>query len=130
MKPLFKGIDCMSLKVADLETAISFYAEKLGHELLWKTPTSAGLGFPNGKSELVLHTEQRPPGTDLLVESVPDAIERIGEAGGKLVFGPVDIPVGLFAIVSDPWDNPLNILDLSRGLYKVDKNKNVIGVEA
>jgi lactoylglutathione lyase len=130
MKPIFKGIDCISLKVDDLEDAMTFYTEKLGHRLLWKTQTSAGLGFPNSTSELVLHTEERPPETDLLVESVPDAIKRFTQAGGKLVFGPIDIPVGLFAIVSDPWDNPLNILDLSKGLYKVDKNKNVIGVGA
>jgi lactoylglutathione lyase len=128
MKPLFKGIDCISFKVDDLEKAISFYSDELGHNLLWKTQTSVGLGFPDSKSELVLHTEQRPPGTDLLVESVPDAIKQFTEAGGKLVFGPIDIPVGLFAIVSDPWDNKLNILDLSKGLYTVDKDKNVIGV--
>jgi lactoylglutathione lyase len=128
MEPLFKNIDCISVKVDDLERAITFYSEKLGHALLWKTQTSAGLGFPDGKSELVLHTEQRPPGTDLLVESVPDAIKQFIEAGGKLVFGPIDIPVGLFAIVSDPWGNQLTMLDLSKGVYQVDKDKNVIGV--
>jgi predicted enzyme related to lactoylglutathione lyase len=127
MEPLFKDIDCLSVKVDDLERAISFYSEKLGQELLWKTPTSAGLGFPNGKSELVLHTEQRPPGTDLLVESVPAAIKKFTDAGGKLLLGPIDIPVGMFAIVSDPWDNKLTMLDLSKGVYKVDKSKNVIG---
>jgi lactoylglutathione lyase len=128
MKPLFKGIDCISIKVDDLERAITFYCDKLGHELLWKTQTAAGLGFPDNKSELVLHAEQRPPGTDLLVASVHDAIKQFTEAGGKLIYGPIDIPVGLFAIVSDPWDNKLNILDLSKGLYKVDKDKNVTGV--
>jgi lactoylglutathione lyase len=128
MPPLFKNIDCMSVKVDDLERAITFYSRNLGQELLWKTPTSAGLGFPDGASELVLHTEQRPPGTDLLVESVPEAIQRFTEAGGSLVFGPIDLPVGKFAIVSDPWDNRLTILDLSKGVYKVDADKNVIGV--
>jgi len=33
----------------------------------------------------------------------------------------------LFAILSDPWNNQINILDLSKGQYKVDENKNVIG---
>jgi lactoylglutathione lyase len=114
MKPFFKNIDCISLKVDDLERAIIFYTDKLGHKLKWKTQTSAGLGFPNSKSELVLHTEQRPPGTDLLVESVPDAIKQFTEAGGKLIFGPIDIPIGLFAIVADPWDNKLNMLAACR----------------
>lgn len=110
MKPLFKGVDCISLKVDDLPKAVTFYAGKLGHKLKWKTRTSAGLEFPDGNSEIVLHTEQRPPGTDLLVESVPDAIEGFTKAGGKLISGPINIPVGLFAIVSDPWGNRLTIL--------------------
>lgn len=58
VKPLFKGIDCISLKVDDLEKAINFYAGKLGHTLLWRTQTSAGLGFPNSKSELVLYLQK------------------------------------------------------------------------
>ena len=128
MKPVFKDIDCISFKVDDLEKAIEFYAEKLGHTLLWKNQTSAGLGFPDSKSEIVLHIEQRPPGTDLLVESIPEAIKQFTEAGGKLIYGPVEIPVGQFAIVTDPWENQINILDLSKGLYEVDKDKNVIGV--
>ena len=127
MNPIFKGIDCISLKVGDLERAIAFYTG-LGHELLWKTSTSAGLGFPDNNSELVIHIEQRPPGTDLLVESVPEAIKQFTQAGGQVIFGPVDIPIGSFAILSDPWNNPINILDLSKGQYTIDENKNVTGV--
>ena len=129
-KPVFKGIDCISVKVDDLSGAIEFYADRLGHELLWRTQTAAGLGFPKGESEIVLHTEDRPAGTDMLVDSVPDAVRRFSEAGGRLEYGPIDIPVGLFAIVSDPWGNKLNILDLSKGTYTVDSDKNVIGVES
>ena len=102
MKPIFMDVDCVSVKVDDLERAIAFYSGQLGHLLKWKTDTAAGLKFPNGNSELVIHTEQRPPGTDLLVESVPNAINQFVEAGGKLLFGPIDIPVGRFAIIADP----------------------------
>jgi len=129
MKPLFRSVDCVSLKVNDLQKAIHFYSRKLGQELLWKTSTSAGLGFADGTSELVLHIEDRPPGTDMLVESVPDAVRRFIEAGGTLVSGPIDIPVGQFAMVADPWGNKLAILDLSKGTYRVDKDKNVIGLD-
>ena len=129
MKPVFEDVDCTSFRVEDLSEAIRFYSDELGQELLWKTETSAGLGLPNGRSEIVLYTEDRPPGTDLLVNSVPDAITRFTSAGGKLEYGPIDIPVGLFAIVSDPWGNKLNILDLSKGTFKVDSEKNVVGLD-
>jgi predicted enzyme related to lactoylglutathione lyase len=130
MKPIFKSIDCISLKVGDLSEAIEFYSEKLGHPLKWKTETSAGLEFSEGTSELVLHTEDHPSETDLLVDSVPEAIQEFIEAGGKLITGPFELPVGCYALVSDPWNNPLSILDLSKGVYQVDKDKNVIGVGA
>ena len=128
MPPFFKNIDCISFKVDDLDQAIAFYSQKLEQKLLWKTPTAAGLAFGEGSSELVLYTEDRPAGTDLLVESVPEAIQRFIQTGGKLLFGPIDIPVGQFAVVTDPFGNALNILDLSKGTYQVDESMNVISV--
>ena len=126
--PFIKNVDCVSLKVDNIDKAIDFYSNKLGHELKWRTATSAGMKFAEGESELVIYTEQRPPGTDPLVESVPIAIEQFLKAGGQLDYGPIEIPVGLFAIMKDPWNNKINILDLSKGTFKVDQNRNVIGL--
>ena len=128
MKPVFHSIDCLSLKVGDLSEALEFYSVKLGHSLKWKTATAAGLTFGEGQAELVVHTEDHPSETDLLVESVPEAIREFIQAGGKLVAGPFDLPVGLFAILSDPWENQVCILDLSKGTFQVDGDKNVVGV--
>jgi predicted enzyme related to lactoylglutathione lyase len=128
MKPVLNSIDCLSLKVGDLPEAIEFYSVKLGHKLKWKTATAAGLEFAEGQPELVVHVEDHSSETDLLVKSVPEAIRVFTQAGGKLVAGPFDIPVGLFAILSDPWDNHLCILDLSKGTFQVDEDKNVVEV--
>jgi lactoylglutathione lyase len=130
MKPVFKSIDCLSLKVGDLSKAIEFYEGRLGHPLKWKTATAAGLEFAAGTAELVVHVEDHPTETDLLVESVPEAIEDFIRAGGSLVAGPFELPVGLFAVVADPWGNHLSMLDLSKGTFQVDADKNVIGVGA
>ena len=54
VEPLFKAVDCISVRVNDLSEAIGFYADKLGQKVLWKARTSAGLGFGNGNSELSL----------------------------------------------------------------------------
>lgn len=125
--PTFRKIDCYSLPVDDLDAAIAFYG-KLGHSLLWRVGNhSAGLRLPDSDDELVLHTDQRPFETCILVKSVPQAIERITATGGKLVFGPIEIQVGQYAILHDPWNNPLPILDFSKGLLKTDADGNVIG---
>src|SRR6476659_990056 len=105
MGPLFQKVDCLSLPVPSLDDALRFYCGGLGHGLLWRTATAAGLRLPNSTAELVLHTDDRPIETDLTVASVPAAVERIVAAGGTLVHGPFEIAIGLCAVVADPWGN-------------------------
>ncbi len=125
--PLFRKLDCYSLPVENLDSAIAFYGA-LGHQLIWREGThAAGLRLPDSDAEIVLHTGDHPVETYFLVHSVLHAIERIKNAGGSLVTGPVEIQAGLYAMLRDPWDNPLVILDFSKGLLKTDSEGNVIG---
>jgi hypothetical protein len=78
-KSLFQKIDCHSLPVPDLESAIAFY-ESLGHELIWRDKSGAGLRISGCEAELVLHTDDRPAETDFTVESVPEATAAFVEA--------------------------------------------------
>ena len=126
MTSLFRKVDCLSIPVPDLDAALAFYSENLGHELIWRSSKAAGLKFPDSNAELVLHTDDRPLQTDLSVQSVPEALERFTAAGGRVLAGPFDIQIGLCAVVADPWDNVLVLLDASKGLLRVDENKRVI----
>ena len=127
MNSLLLKVDCHSLPVQSLDEAIAFYTA-LGHQLIWRDGTrAAGLRLPQSDAELVLHTDNRPIETDFMVQSVPEAIERFQGAGGKLVTGPFDIQIGLCAVLLDPWNNPLVILDASKGLLETDPNGNIIG---
>ena len=126
-EPLFEKVDCLSLPVKDLDAALAFYSDQLGHELIWRTDTSAGLRLPNSDAELVVHTEDRPAETDLMVSSVPEAVERFTNAGGRVVAGPFEIQIGMCVVVLDPWDNVLVLLDNSKGMLQVDENKRVVG---
>jgi len=112
--------------VPDLDTALAFYSTQLGHELIWRTGTAAGLKLPGSNAELVLHTDARPMETDLAVESVPDALAKLTAAGGRILKGPFEIPIGRCAVVADPWDNVFVILDTSKGTLQVDEHKRVI----
>jgi hypothetical protein len=86
---------------------------------------AAGLRLPDSTAELVLHADDRKMETDLAVDSVPEALARFRSAGGKVLAGPFDIQIGLCAVVSDPWENVLVILDASKGPLPLDETRRV-----
>ena len=57
-----------------------------------------------------------------------DSLERITESGGKIIYGPFDIPIGKSAVIQDKWENEYVILDMTKGKYVTDAQGNVIGV--
>src|SRR4029434_259478 len=93
--PLFRRVDCLIIPVPDVYAALAFYSANLGHELIWRSNKAAGLGLPGSNAELVLHGADRPMETDLVVDSVPDALARFTSAGVKLLRGPFEIQIGL-----------------------------------
>jgi predicted enzyme related to lactoylglutathione lyase len=124
--PLLRQVDCVQIPVPDLDAGLRFYRDGLGLELKWRHATQAGLRL--GDSELVLQTERPGPETDFLVDSAEEAIRRVEAAGGRVLAGPQDIPVGRLAVVADPFGNPLVLLDLSKGTFITDDDGNVTGV--
>jgi predicted enzyme related to lactoylglutathione lyase len=125
--PILRKVDCVRLYVPDLEAGLAFYRDKLGHELIWRTETAAGLRLPETDAELVIQTEDQRQEVDLLVDSAEEAAAFIEQAGGKVIVPPFDIQIGRCAVVEDPWTNPLVLLDTSKGLLKTDTDGNVIG---
>jgi predicted enzyme related to lactoylglutathione lyase len=125
---LLRNVDCVQIPVPDLDRGLTFYRDRLGHELLWRTATAAGLRLPGGETELVLTAAQPEPEVDFLVDSVEAAVAEVTAAGGTVVTPPFDIPVGRVAVVADPFGNQLCILDLSKGRYETDADGMVVGV--
>lgn len=125
--PLFRKVDCLHIPVPELEAGLSFYCDQLGHELLWRTTTAAGLRMPDTDTELVLQTERPEVEVNLLVTSVDVAITAITRAGGTVIEPPFDIQIGRCAVVQDPWGNQLVLVDHSKGLLATDEEGNVIG---
>lgn len=122
---LFSSVDCIQLPVDDLEAALEFYRDKLGHRLVWRTDTGAGLAFGDGATEIVLGKIGNE--TDIKVESAVEAADRFREAGGTVVREPFDIAIGKCVVVRDPWGNQLVLLDTSKGLLRTDEDGYVIG---
>ncbi len=127
--PLFRKIDCLQVPVPDLEAGLAFYRDKLGHELIWRTATAAGLRLPDTDAEIVLQTERPGMEANLLVPAADEAARRVVEAGGKLLAGPFDIQIGRCAVLEDPRGNALVLLDMSKGHLVTDAHGNVTGVE-
>jgi len=123
---LLRKVDCVRLFVPDLEKGLSFYRDQLGHALIWRTETAAGLRLPESESELVIETEAQRQEIDFLVDSADEAAKVIEQAGGKIVVLPFDIQIGRCAVVEDPWGNPFVLLDASKGFLKTDADGNVI----
>jgi lactoylglutathione lyase len=128
MKPLIRKVDCLRLYVPDLEAGLAFYRDRLGHELIWRSATAAGLRMPDTDAELVLQTEEQRQEVDLLVDSADEAASFIEGAGGKVIVPPFDIQIGRCAVVEDPWGNPLVLLDTSKGLLATDSKGNILGI--
>ncbi len=128
-KPYVKKIDALQIPVPDLDIDLAFYRDRLGHELVWRSETAAGLRMPDTDAEMVLQTEREGLEINLLVESADAASGAIEGAGGKVVEPPFDIRIGRCAVVEDPWGNRLVILDMSRGALLTDEEGHIVGNE-
>jgi predicted enzyme related to lactoylglutathione lyase len=128
--PLFDKVDAVTVPVPDLDAGLAFYVQALGHRMKWRNDETgqAGLALPGSDTELVLATRLAYE-PNWLVDSADAAAERVTRAGGRVVNGPFDIPVGRAVVVADPFDNVLLLLDLSKGRYVVDESGAVTGVE-
>ena len=127
-RPLFRKLDNHLLRVADLDAAISFYRDKLGHRLSWRSDEAAGFALPETEAELVVHLKIGPE-TDILVADADKAFALFLSAGGEGVQHPFDIAIGRCARVRDPFGNELVLLDQSKGRLATDARGRVIGIE-
>jgi predicted enzyme related to lactoylglutathione lyase len=114
-----------NLLTPDLAGAQEFYGKVFGWEaihneeappniLMWQVE---GQRWPEGHAGLMGMTDEIPPETPphwqvyLMVEKADDAINQIKGDGGLVLFGPIDIPTGRTAIVSDPEGVSFGIIE-------------------
>ncbi len=127
--PLLRKVDAVTFHVPDLDAGIAFYVDRLGHPLRWRNDEigSAAVGLPESETEIVL-TTQHGYEPNWLVHSADDAATAVEAAGGRVVAPAFDIPVGRVAVVADPFDNVLVVIDLSKGRYATDEHGTVTDV--
>ena len=128
-EPLFRQVDAIELAVPNLDDGLAYYRDRLGHDLIWRTETAAGLRLPSTDAELVLQSDRAGVHVDLLVDSADDAARRIQAAGGRVIVAPFDIRIGRCVVVEDPWGNRLVLLDMRNGALTTDAAGNVVDTE-
>lgn len=125
--PILKQINAILVKVPSIQKGLDFYREQLGLPIFWRKDTIASVHLGDG--QLVMSTTLDPE-TNILVESVEYAAKVFQQAGGKIVSPLEDIDVGMLVVVEDAFGNRLTLVDFSKGFYKLDDSKNVVGLHA
>jgi predicted enzyme related to lactoylglutathione lyase len=129
MQPVLQYVDAVTVPVPDLDRGMVFYRGVLGHQLIWRNEATgqAGLRTPRSDTEIVLTTRQAYE-PDWKVASADTAAAVFAANGGRVLAGPMDIPIGRLAIVEDPFGNRLVLLDSTKGTYDTDESGAVTGV--
>ncbi|MFF5291183.1 VOC family protein [Paractinoplanes globisporus] len=115
--PELRKIDCVMVRVDDLDAASRFYGRMLGLRELWRDEASVGMGLPETDAEVVLHTMDLPAGQSVhyLVDDVRASVASWREDGLDVRVEPFEIVVGWCAVLADPFGNAVCILDLTKG---------------
>ena len=115
---MLRKIDCVMVKVPELEKAAAYYERVFGLKRLWQDAHSVGMGMPETDAEIVLHDNADMPkdiNVHYLVDDVLKAIDHFAAQGCIIRQPPFEIVIGKCAVLEDPFGNTLAILDMSKG---------------
>lgn len=115
---MLKKIDCVMIRVDDMEGATAYYSEVFGLRPVWRDKISTGLAFPEMAPEIVLHCSPDIPSrveVHYLVDDVISAVQVLATKGCRILVEPFDIVIGKCAVIQDPFGTRLCLLDMTKG---------------
>jgi len=115
---MFKKIDCVMIRVDDVAAGEKFYSEVFGLKTLWREAGSVGMALPETNAEIVLHNNAAIPHkveVHYLVDNVVAAVKYYAENGCRVLAPPFDVLIGKCAVIRDPFDTTICLLDLTSG---------------
>jgi uncharacterized protein len=114
-----------NLLTRDVVAAQDFYGQVFGWtatqpegapEYIWNWQLD-GQRWPEGLGGLMRMGTDMPPEAPpywqvyLMVENADEALKKTEEAGGKLIFGPLDVPAARMATIFDPQGAAVSLLE-------------------
>ena len=115
---MLKKIDCVMIRVDDVAAGEKFYSEVFGLKALWREAGSVGMALPETNAEIVLHNNSAIPHkveVHYLVDDVVAAVKQYAENGCRVLAPPFDVLIGKCAVIQDPFDTTICLLDLTSG---------------
>lgn len=115
---MLRKIDCIMIRVKDVEAAAAYYASVFGLRPQWSGDGSIGLTFPETDAEIVLHNDPAIPSSvevHYLVDDVVSAVAHLAAQGCQVLVAPFPIMIGKCAVIRDPFGTRLCILDMTKG---------------
>ena len=116
---MLRKIDCIMIRVEDVEVSAAYYAKVFGLRPKWSGEGAVGLVFPETDAEIVLHREAAIPSSvevHYLVDDVVVAVAHYAAEGCEILVAPFDITIGKCAVIRDPFGTRLCVLDTTKGL--------------
>lgn len=111
-------IDCVMIRVHDVEAAGAYYANVFGLRPHWSGDDSIGRTFPETDAEIVLHSDPAIPSSvevHYLVDDVVGAVAHLAAQGCQILVAPFPITIGNGAVIRDPFGTRLCLLDMTKG---------------
>src|SRR5579862_3602415 len=115
---MLRKIDCVMIYVHDVPAAMRYYTDVFGLRPVWWDAQSAGMAFPETNAELVLHCKPdipSPAEVHYLVDDVTSAVSALAAQGCRVLVAPFDIAIGKCAVIVDPFEVRLCLLDMTKG---------------
>ena len=115
---MLRKIDCVMIRVDDIEAAATYYASVFGLHPQWSGDDAIGLVFPESDAEIVLHNDPDMPSSvevHYLVDDVVASVAEYTAQGCRVLVKPFDITIGKCAVIEDPFGTRLCILDMTKG---------------
>lgn len=115
---MLRKIDCIMIRVDDVEAAARYYSSVFGLHPRWSGDGAIGLIFPESDAEVVLHSDPAIPSSVEVYYLVDDAVAAVGHytaQGCHVLVEPFDITIGKCAVIRDPFGTRLCILDMTKG---------------